>query len=40
MKQDANYLPEVREQYEQYPYPVRDPQDERKRLDCGASDTA
>ncbi|MGA7296838.1 MAG: methyltransferase [Rhodanobacteraceae bacterium] len=32
MKQDGNYLPEVREQYEQYPYPVRDPQDERKRL--------
>jgi len=27
-----NYLHEVREQYEQYPYPLRDPEDERKRL--------
>ncbi len=32
MEQDGNYLPKVREQYEQYPYPERDPQDERKRL--------
>lgn len=32
MKQDGNYLPDVREQYEQFPYPERDPQDERKRL--------
>ncbi|MEO7068263.1 MAG: methyltransferase [Rhodanobacter sp.] len=32
MQQDENYLPDVREQYEQYPYPERDPQDERKRL--------
>lgn len=32
MEQNGNYLPDVREQYEQYPYPERDPQDERKRL--------
>lgn len=32
MKQNDNYLPNVREQYEHYPYPERDPQDERKRL--------
>lgn len=32
MNQDGNYLPKVREQYEQYPYPERNPEDERKRL--------
>lgn len=32
MEQDGNYLPKVRDQYEQYPYPERDPEDERKRL--------
>lgn len=32
MTQDDNYLPDVREQYEHYPYPQRNPQDERKRL--------
>lgn len=32
MNQDGNYLPDVREQYEQYPYPERNPLDERKRL--------
>ena len=29
MKHTANYLPQVKEQYEDYPYPLRDPQDER-----------
>ncbi|GMQ87747.1 MAG: class I SAM-dependent methyltransferase [Gammaproteobacteria bacterium] len=29
---DSNYLREVRMQYENYPYPPRDPEDERKRL--------
>jgi len=28
----ADYLPEVREQYEQFPYPLRNPDDERRRL--------
>jgi SAM-dependent methyltransferase len=32
MNQDGNYFPDVREQYEQYPYPERNPQDEKKRL--------
>lgn len=32
MKQNGNYLADVREQYEQFPYPQRNPQDERKRL--------
>ena len=27
-----DYLQEVRKQYESYPYPLRDPEDERKRL--------
>lgn len=30
--QDANYLREVREHYENYPYPVKDPQNEKTRL--------
>jgi len=29
---NPNYLEEVRDQYEDYPYPLRDPEDERKRL--------
>lgn len=32
MKQIGNYLPDVRKQYEQFPYPQRNPQDECKRL--------
>ena len=31
---DAHYLPQVKEQYENYPYPMRDPADEVKRLVC------
>lgn len=30
--QSVSYLPQVKEQYEHYPYPPRDPQDERKVL--------
>ena len=30
------YLPSVREQYENYPYPKRDPADENKRLIAGS----
>lgn len=29
---EGNYLKQVRDQYEDYPYPYRDPQDEKKRL--------
>ena len=29
----ANYLQSVREQYEVYPYPLRNPEDERVRLE-------
>jgi SAM-dependent methyltransferase len=32
MDENANYLKSVRNQYEDYPYPPRDPQDEKKRL--------
>jgi len=32
MDENANYLKAVRNQYEDYPYPSRDPEDERKRL--------
>ena len=28
----SNYAPEVRAQYEEYPFPLRDPRDESKRL--------
>lgn len=32
MARNANFLKAVKEQYEDYPYPPRDPQDEKKRL--------
>lgn len=32
MTQAANYIPEVRKQYEEFPYPERHPKDERQRL--------
>ena len=31
--ENANYLEAVRQQYEAYPYPVRNPEDERVRLE-------
>jgi 2-polyprenyl-3-methyl-5-hydroxy-6-metoxy-1,4-benzoquinol methylase len=34
----ANYIPAVRDQYEDYPYPYRDPKDEKKRLSGTATD--
>ncbi|MBW8039415.1 MAG: class I SAM-dependent methyltransferase [Planctomycetes bacterium] len=36
--QKTNYLSAVREQYENYPYPYRDPEDEKKRIVCGGLD--
>jgi hypothetical protein len=32
MSEIDNYIPEVREQYEEFPYPERDPEDERKQF--------
>ncbi len=32
MTTDPNYLPDVRDQYEEFPYPPRDPEEERSRL--------
>lgn len=32
MRKSSNYLPDVKDQYEDLPYPPRDPQDEKKRL--------
>lgn len=37
---ESNYLPEVRRQYEAYPFPPRDPKEERERLVAGVIDHA
>lgn len=37
MKEDSNYLKKVREQYENYPYPYRDPENEKRKY--GLCDT-
>ena len=37
--QEATYLKEVREQYENYPYPYRNPEDEKRRIIFGSIDS-
>jgi hypothetical protein len=32
MQKDSNYLRQVREQYENYPYPYRNPEDEKRKF--------